>query len=353
MMNEKILKRLQQLIEIPSFSKEEKQTADYLVSELEDHGIFPERIGHNIIARNKFWESAKPVLLLNSHHDTVQPATSYTKDPFTAIIEDHKLYGLGSNDAGASLCALMQIFIDYYEKENLPFNLLFIASAEEEISGSGGIQKALKEMPDIWGAIVGEPTRMKAAVAERGLMVIDGESKGRSGHAARQEGHNAIYRAIEDIQIIRNLKFDRKSEFLPATQAVVTQIQAGTQHNVIPDRCHFVIDVRINDRYTNREIFEILQDAVSAKLKARSFRLNSSSLPKDHPLYQVVETLDLNPFGSATLSDQALMDFPSFKIGPGDSARSHTADEFVYISELEEGYQGYKNIIENLINRMS
>lgn len=353
MMIEKILHRLQHLITIPSFSKEEEHTARFLLSELKDHDIPAEQIGNNVIGKNKYWDETKPVLLLNSHHDTVRPAASYTKDPFEPVIENDKLFGLGSNDAGAALSTLMQIFIDYYTRRDLPFNLLFIASAEEEISGPGGIRKALDRLPPVWGAIVGEPTLMRAAVAERGLMVIDGESVGRSGHAARQEGVNALYLALESIEIIRNLTFDKKSEFLPDSQAVITQIEAGTQHNVIPDRCRFVIDVRINDLYTNREVFEILQNAVSARLTARSFRLNSSFLPKDHPLYHVVERLDLKPFGSATLSDQALMDFPSFKIGPGDSARSHTADEFVYIPEIEEGYRIYHSIIENLINHMS
>lgn len=348
-----ILTWLQHLITIPSFSKDEDKTAHYLSEILEEKGISPTRINHNLIGKSKYWNEEKPTLLLNSHHDTVKPVDSYTRDPFKATIEYDKLYGLGSNDAGLSLCCLMQIFIDYHHRQDLPFNLLFIASAEEEISGRNGVQLALENSPPIWGAIVGEPTLMKAAVAERGLMVIDGRSFGKSGHAARKEGVNAIDLAIEDIRTIQNLRFNKKSEFLPDTQAIVTQIEAGTQHNVIPDSCTFVIDVRVNDRYTNQEVFQILQEALKSELTARSFRLNSSSLPKDHPLYKVVEKLDLQPFGSPTLSDQALMDFPSLKIGPGDSARSHTADEFVFLHEIEEGYTGYKKIIENLIKVLS
>lgn len=344
---------LQHLITIPSYSKEEDQTADYLTRILEKEGIAISRIKNNLIGKSIYWDDKKPTLLLNSHHDTVKPVASYTRDPFEAKIEGNKLYGLGSNDAGASLCCLMQIFIDYHERKDLPFNLLFIASAEEEISGKNGIELVLQNLPPVWGAIVGEPTQMKAAVAERGLMVVDGKAYGKSGHAARKEGINAIDLAIDDIRIIQKLNFDKKSEFLPDTQAIVTQIEAGTQHNVIPDSCKFVIDVRINDQYSNQEVFQMLQDAVKSRLTARSYRLNSSLLPKDHALYKVVKNLNLEPFGSPTLSDQALMNFPSLKIGPGDSARSHTADEFVLLSEIEEGYSGYKNIIENLIKVLS
>lgn len=349
-MMETILARLQSLIAIPSLSQEEDKTADFIEQELINLRIIPERIGNNITARNKYWKQEIPVLILNSHHDTVKPTTSYTRDPFSSTVESGKLYGLGSNDAGGALCCLIQLFIDYYENEDLPFNLLLIASAEEEISGPHGIQSVLRAIPSPWCAIVGEPTLMKAAVAERGLMVVDGKSIGRAGHAARQEGENAIYKASEDIELIRKLKFDRKSHYLPDTQAVVTQIQSGSQHNVIPDSCTFVIDVRVNDRYTNEEVFSILDIATQSTLKARSYRLNSSFLPEDHPLSEVIDHLGIEKYGSPTLSDQALMDFPSLKIGPGDSARSHTADEYILLSELEEGYTIYRNIIETLKN---
>lgn len=350
---EAILKRLQDLISIPSLSKEEEKTAQYILDELSVSGIIAERIGNNILARHKYWNEGLPVLLLNSHHDTVKPVSSYTRDPFKPVVDSGRLYGLGSNDAGGSLCCLIQIFIDYYKVRDLPFNLLLIASAEEEISGAGGIQKALQHIPKPWGAIVGEPTLMNAAVAERGLMVIDGQAKGISGHAARQEGMNALYIACEDIESIRNIHFNRSSRYLPDTQAVVTQIKAGTQHNVIPDQCDFVIDVRINDQYQNKEVFDIINGVTKSTLTARSFRLNSSFLPETHPLFQAIRTLGIKTYGSPTLSDQALMDFPSLKIGPGNSARSHSADEYIEVQELRDGYTGYRAIIETLKKQMS
>lgn len=347
-----ILLRLQNLIKIPSYSREENETADFLEQDLRSRGIGVDRIANNILARNKYWKEEAPVLILNSHHDTVKPASSYTRDPFDPSVEAGKVYGLGSNDAGGALCCLIETFIDYYEEQSLPFNLMLIASAEEEISGPRGIQSVLQNIATPWGAIVGEPTRMQAAVAERGLMVVDGTAVGKAGHAARLEGKNALYIACDDIDIIRNLTFDRRSKYLPDTQAVVTQINAGSQHNVIPDRCTFVIDVRVNERYSNREVFQLLDEATSSKLEARSYRLNSSFLPEDHLLTRVIDDLGLHKFGSPTLSDQALMPFPSLKIGPGDSARSHTADEYIEIAELEEGYKTYKKIIESLINHM-
>lgn len=350
---EVILNRLQNLIGIPSFSKEEDKTAKYLLDELTNSGISAQRIGNNVLARQKYWKDELPVLMLNSHHDTVKPASTYTRDPFQPAIDSDRIYGLGSNDAGGALCCLIQVFIDYYEVSDLPFNLLLVASAEEEISGPGGIQKVLQNIPKPWGAIVGEPTQMNAAVAERGLMVIDGHASGISGHAARQEGTNALYIACEDIDKIRKLHFDLRSKYLPDTQAVVTQIKAGTQHNVIPDRCDFVIDVRINDLYHNKEVFDILNGVTKSHLEARSFRLNSSFLPESHPLFQAVQALGLETYGSPTLSDQALMDFPSLKIGPGNSARSHTANEYIEIQELNDGYIGYRTIIETLKKHMS
>ena len=348
-----ILTRLQKLISIPSFSKEEGKTAEFIFDDLHKAGIPAIAQGHNILAKNKYWKEEGPVLLLNSHHDTVKPASSYTRDPFEPSIESNKLYGLGSNDAGGSLCCLIQVFMDFYEKDDLPFNLLLVASAEEEISGPGGIQLALKDFKTPWGAIVGEPTRMKAAVAERGLMVIDGYARGIAGHAARNEGQNALYIACDDINKIRNFKFKKESRYLPNTQAVVTQIESGTQHNVVPDKCHFVVDTRINDRYSNEEVFNVLDNLSRSKLKARSYRLNSSFLPEHHPLFKAVQSLGIETYGSPTLSDQALMDFPSLKIGPGASARSHTADEYIEISELEEGYKGYRKLIESLKSKMT
>lgn len=348
-----ILTRLQNLIKIPSFSREENRTADYLALDLLRKGIESERVGNNVIAQNKYWKKDAPVLVLNSHHDTVKPASSYTRDPFEPAVDSGKLYGLGSNDAGGALCCLIETFIDYYDDQELPFNLLLVASAEEEISGAGGIQAVLDQRPLPWAAIVGEPTQMRAAVAERGLMVVDGIAIGVAGHAARLEGDNALYTACDDIEVIREMQFDRRSNYLPDTQAVVTQIEAGTQHNVIPDRCTFVIDVRVNDQYRNEEVFELLNNATKSTLQARSYRLNSSLLPDTHPLSRVITALGIEKFGSPTLSDQALMNFPSLKIGPGKSARSHTADEFIELSELEEGFRMYKKIIDALKKEMT
>ncbi|MBY5960115.1 M20/M25/M40 family metallo-hydrolase [Membranicola marinus] len=347
-----ILTRLQDLIAIPSYSKQEDQTAAYLYDDLTRAGVDVDQMGNNILARNLYWDDNRPVLVLNSHHDTVRPASTYTKDPFKPNLESDRLYGLGSNDAGGALCCLIQVFIDYYKATDLPFNLLLIASAEEEISGSGGIEAVLREIPTPWGAIVGEPTQMRAAVAERGLMVVDGHSAGVSGHAARQEGTNALYIALEDIHAIRHFTFTKESRYLPDTQAVVTQISAGTQHNVVPDRCDFVIDVRVNDQYTNEEVFQLLDGITQSTLTARSYRLNSSFLPEEHPLFQAIRSLNIPVYGSPTLSDQALMNFPSLKMGPGRSARSHTADEYIELSELEEGYVKYRAFIESLKNNL-
>ncbi len=348
-----ILRRLRGLIAIPSFSKQEDRTATYIYEELSELGINVTRQGNNILARNLYWNPEMPVLVLNSHHDTVKPAATYTRDPFRAIIESNRLYGLGSNDAGGALCCLIQVFIDYYKADDLPFNLLLIASAEEEISGPGGMEAVLREIPTPWGAIVGEPTQMRAGVAERGLMVVDGHATGVSGHAARKEGTNALYIACDDIELIRQHNFDKKSRYLPDTQAVVTQIKAGTQHNVVPDGCDFVVDVRVNDQYKNEEVLEILNGLTESTLKARSYRLNSSFLPDNHALFQAIRSLEIEAYGSPTLSDQALMNFPSLKIGPGKSARSHTADEFIDLNELEEGYSGYRNLIESLKNNLT
>ena len=315
---------LQQLIATPSFSREEEQTAAILSTFLTNKNIPLQRKGHNIWAKNKHWSSEKPVYLLNSHHDTVKPVKGWQRDPFSPDIENGKLYGLGSNDAGGSLVSLLATFIHFYDKE-LPFNLIFAASAEEEISGKSGIESLLPELNHIDAGIIGEPTQMHLAIAEKGLMVIDGEAKGQSGHAARNEGINALYIALEDIDILRNFEFEKSSELLEKVKISVTQIEAGTQHNVVPDSCKFVIDVRTNEAYSNEEVFKILQTRVQSELKARSFRLNSSRIEKTHPFVQSGLHLGRTCYGSPTLSDQALMRFPTLKMGCGKSARSHTA----------------------------
>lgn len=339
---------LTQLIATPSLSREEQATGDLLEAFLKKNGVSPERIGNNILARSKKWSPTKPTILLNSHHDTVKPASGYTKDPFKPEISNGKLYGLGSNDAGGSLVALIATFLHLHEQD-LPYNLLFVASAEEEISGPNGIAKVREQIAPIALGIIGEPTQMRMAIAEKGLMVIDGEAKGESGHAAREEGINALYIAIKDIDWIKNHQFEKVSDVLGKTKMTVTQIQAGTQHNVVPDKCTFVIDVRTNEEYSNQEVFDILQQHTESELTARSFRLNSSKIALSHPIIQRGLSLGLSYFGSPTLSDQALLPFTTLKIGCGKSARSHTANEFIYLKEIEEGVAIYLQLLNALI----
>ncbi|MEN0050577.1 MAG: M20 family metallo-hydrolase [Bacteroidota bacterium] len=345
----KYVSLLQKMIVTPSLSKEEEKTADLIQQFLQAENILMNRLKNNIWITNKCFDSNKSTILLNSHHDTVKPAASYTRNPYNASIENGKLYGLGSNDAGGALVTLLATFLYFYEREDLSYNLVFVASAEEEISGKNGIALVLPELGDIAVGIVGEPTQMQMAVAEKGLMVIDGTAKGKSGHAAREEGENAIYKAIQDVDYIKNLQLEKTSALLGATKMTVTQISAGTQHNVVPDECRFVIDVRTNECYSNQEVFDILQKNTKSELQARSFRLNSSSILLDHALVERGKKLGLTHYGSPTLSDQSLMSFPTLKIGPGDSARSHTADEFIYIQEMEEAFEIYKQLLENLV----
>ena len=346
-LQEEAIDLLQQLIETPSLSRQEDQTAQLLFDFLQQAQVDVQRFKNNIYARSKNWQADKPVLLLNSHHDTVKAAKGWQRDAFTATLEGEQLFGLGSNDAGASLVGLMATFRYFYDRP-LPVNLIFAASAEEEISGPNGIAALLPELGPIDAALVGEPTEMEMAIAEKGLMVIDGEAIGQSGHAARDEGINALYIALEDIQKIKDFAFEEISPSLGSTKATVTQIEAGSQHNVVPDRCRFVIDVRINECYSNQRAFELLDDLTQSQLKARSYRLNSSSIPADHPLVLSGKKLGKQTYGSPTLSDQALMPFPSLKMGIGDSARSHTADEFIYLSEIKAGIEDYILLLENL-----
>lgn len=341
---------LKNLIATPSFSREEAPAAERVAAFFEAKNIPFQRHLNNLWAKNCHWQEGKPVLLLNSHIDTVKPATGWQRDPFhPGVEEDDILYGLGSNDAGGPLASLLATFTHFYERSDLPVNLIMAATAEEEISGANGIAALLPELGQIDFAIVGEPTQMRMAIAEKGLMVIDGEARGVAGHAAREEGVNAIYIALEDIQLIRNLELDRVSPLLGKVKMSVTQIEAGKQHNVVPDSCRFVIDVRTNECYRNEEVFDLLQSKVQSTLKARSFRLNSSGIALEHPLVQSGLQLGLPYFGSPTLSDQALMPFPSLKIGPGDSARSHTADEYIRLSEIRAGIDCYIQLIEGIL----
>ncbi len=343
-----IIQLLQSIIATPSFSKEENDTALLIENFLYTQKISFSRSGNNIWAQNKYFKKELPTILLNSHHDTVKPVQGWTRDPFSPDIVDGKLFGLGSNDAGASLVSLLATFIHFYNRKDLKNNFIWAATAEEEISGRNGIESILSQLPKIDVGIVGEPTLMQPAVAEKGLMVIDAKAIGKAGHAARNEGINAIEIAMSDIEKIKNLVFDRPSEWLSPNKLTVTQIMAGTQHNVVPDKCEFVIDVRTNDRYSNQEVFEILKSNLKSELTARSFRLNASSITVTHPIVQRCIEMGLKCYGSPTLSDQSLMPFPTLKIGPGDSARSHTADEFIYLSEIEDAIKKYILILENL-----
>ena len=346
-MKQQAIQLLKELIEMPSFSREEDKTAKIINDFLQDFGVKTSRKFNNIWCKSKRYDTAKPTVLLNSHHDTVKPVKGWQRNPFAASVENGKLYGLGSNDAGASLVSLMATFLHFYDVD-LPFNLIFAASAEEEISGRNGIAAIKDDFGKIDGGIVGEPTQMRMAIAEKGLMVVDGMAHGKAGHAAREEGVNALYIALQDINFIRNYEFAEVSELLGKTKISVTQIEAGTQHNVVPDACKFVIDIRTTEKHTNRGVFEFLQKNTQSELKARSFRLNSSGIALSHPLVKSGLNLGLEYFGSSTLSDQALMDFPTLKMGVGKSKRSHTADEFIYLKEIENGIDLYVDFIKKI-----
>jgi acetylornithine deacetylase len=347
MMSE-IVALLKNLIQTPSFSKEEKSTADIIEHFLIRRGISVQRIKNNVIAFGKFSDTNKPWMLLNSHHDTVRPNASWTKDPFDPQVEQGRLYGLGSNDAGGALVSLLATFLHYYDVET-QYNLCFVASAEEEISGAAGIELALKDLPNFALGIVGEPTKMQMAIAEKGLMVLDCEARGRSGHAAREEGVNAIYKALDDIRWIKDFRFPEESATLGPVKMSVTVVQAGRQHNVVPDSCRFTIDVRSTDRYSNDDILAILKQHMAAEITPRSTRLQPSGIDPQHPVVLSAQRMGLHCYGSPTCSDQALMPFPTVKIGPGDSARSHTADEYICLEELEEAIDIYQKLLSPLL----
>lgn len=345
---EQAIDLLRQLISIQSFSREEDRTAELISNMLKSEGVDFERKGHNVWAYNQHFDPAKPTILLNSHHDTVKPNAGYTRDPFVPEIIDGKLYGLGSNDAGGCLVSLMQVFLHFHSLEDLPFNLVYTATAEEEISGRGGVESILSELPEIHLGIVGEPTEMAMAVSEKGLMVLDCMVKGKAGHAARSTGVNAIYEAMEDLEWVRNFKFPKVSEHLGPIKMTVTVINAGSQHNVIPDRCSYVIDVRPTDAYTNSETLEMIKKHLKAEVKERSLRLNPSAIAKDHIALKAATALGIEQFGSPTTSDQAVMDFPTVKMGPGRSQRSHTPDEFIFVNEIEQGIDEYIRLIDKI-----
>jgi len=340
---------LQQLISIPSFSKEEEKTANLLMGFFKHHGMEATRKGNNVWAKNKFFDPAKPTILLNSHHDTVKPNPAYTRDPFWADIEDGKLYGLGSNDAGGPLVSLIMTFFYFYNEQNLKYNLVMAATAEEEISGTNGIELIWNDLPKIDFAIVGEPTLTDIAIAEKGLLVLDCVAKGKAGHAAREEGVNAIYQSLKDIEWFRTFQFPKVSDSLGKVKMSVTVIHAGQAHNQVPPECKFTVDVRVTDAYTLEEVLDIINHHVSCEVMPRSMRLRPSGVPEDHPLVTVGKSLGKKLYGSPTTSDQALIPVPSIKMGPGDSARSHSADEFIFVNEVEEGIDSYISLLEKII----
>jgi acetylornithine deacetylase len=332
----------------PSFSREEHDVARIIRTFLTERGIAYSVKGNNTWVRNRHWQVGKPVLLLDSHIDTVRPVASWTEEPFGARVDGDRIIGLGSNDAGASVVTLLAVFMHYCDSAALPWNLLFAASCEEEISGTNGLASILDELGPLDLAIVGEPTQMQLAIAEKGLMVLDCIARGITGHAARKEGVNALYKALDDINRLRNFRFPQSSELLGDVKISVTQIHAGTQHNVVPDTCTFVVDVRTNEHYSNRQALEIISGLLDSEVAARSLRLNSSGISRHAPIVRCATALGIPCYGSPTTSDQALLHCPSVKIGPGDSARSHTANEYIRIPEIDQGFETYIKLLDNL-----
>lgn len=342
-----IIQLLKRLIATPSISREETAAADVLEEFVNDCKLQYTRHGNNLLLTNGDISPTRPTVLLNAHIDTVRPSASWSRDPFVPAVEGDRLYGLGSNDDGGGLVALLQAYRILVADKNTPYNIIYLASCEEEVSGANGISSVLPLLPKIDFAIVGEPTGMQPAIAEKGLMVIDGTAHGKAGHAARNEGVNAIYEALDDFCWLRDYKFKKESPLLGAVKMTLTVVNSGTQHNVIPDECRFVIDVRSNELYTNQELFDIIRQHLKSEVKARSFRLNSSSISTDHPLVQRCLQMGMSPFGSPTLSDQALMPFPSLKLGPGQSSRSHMADEYICLSEISDAIETYVKLLSH------
>lgn len=340
---------LKQLIATPSFSREEDKTAELLISFFQQQGITTHRKGNNVWAVNQHFDTSKPSILLNSHHDTVKPNPGYTRDPFAPTIEDGKLYGLGSNDAGGPLVSLIATFLNFHDRKDLTYNIVFVASAEEEISGTNGIELIWSELPAIDFAIVGEPTLTDIAIAEKGLLVLDCVSKGKAGHAAREEGINAIYEALKDIGWFRNYRFPKISSSLGEIKMSVTVINAGQAHNQVPADCKFTVDIRVTDAYSLEEVLETVKQNVTCSVNARSLRLKSSGVSENHPVVRAGRKIGKKLYGSPTTSDQALIPVPSIKMGPGDSARSHSADEFIYTKEIEEGINSYISLLSEII----
>ena len=348
-LSSKAIELLKQLITIPSFSREEHNTAAAMEAFFAQEGIPTQRKGNNVWALNKYFDASKPTLLLNSHHDTVKPNSQYTRNPFEASIAEEKLYGLGSNDAGGPLVSLIATFLHFYAKEHLKYNIVLAATAEEEISGTEGIESIWPLLPKIDFAIVGEPTLCEMAIAEKGLMVLDCVAHGKAGHAAREEGINAIYEAIEDINWFRSYQFPKVSATLGPVKMSVTILQAGQQHNVVPAECRFTVDVRLTDAYSMEEVLATIKTHCKSEINPRSIRLKPSGIARDHPLVVAAKKFNIKLYGSPTTSDQALIPTPSVKIGPGDSARSHSADEFIYVKEIQQGIEMYVRLLNEIV----
>ncbi|MBL7849281.1 MAG: M20 family metallo-hydrolase [Cyclobacteriaceae bacterium] len=339
---------LQQLIATPSFSREEDKTAAILEAFLQSHGAIPKRKGNNVWAVGKSYDPSKPTLLLNSHHDTVKPNPGYTRDPFQPAIEGGKLFGLGSNDAGGAAVALTAAFLQLHDRPDLSHNLVLAITAEEEISGANGIESLWHDLPRIDCAIVGEPTQMDVAVSEKGLMVLDCVATGKAGHAAREEGENAIYKALADIEWFRTYVFPTTSSTLGPVKMSVTVIQAGQAHNQVPAECRFTVDVRVTDAYTLEEVLSTIRQHVASQVTPRSLRMRPSGIPDNHPLVVAARARGKKCYGSPTTSDRALIPVPSVKMGPGDSGRSHSADEYIFVEEIADGIRGYLELIQAL-----
>lgn len=340
---------LKSLIQTPSFSREEDKTADIIGCFLSEKGVHFSRKGNNIWAKNRFFDPGKPTILLNSHHDTVKPNKNYTHDPFQAFEKDGKLFGLGSNDAGGALVSLTAVFLCFYDRKNLKYNLILSATAEEEISGDQGVVSILENLEPVDFAVVGEPTLMQLAIAEKALLVVDCTARGTPSHAAHPNEDNAIYKAVKDIQWVESYVFPKVSKWLGKVKMTTTVIHAGELHNQVPAICNFTIDVRVTDQYSTEEVYKTIQDNLKSEVKARSLQRDSSSLPEDHPFVVAGKSLGRTCYGSPTSSDQALIPYPSIKIGPGDSTRSHTADEFIYLKEIKEGIALYIKIFTQLL----
>lgn len=348
-LKEKAINLLRKLIACPSISREEQGTASILEEFYTAHSLPYFRKQNNLWLYNKYYRTDLPTILLNSHHDTVKPNPGYTRDPFSPDIVDGILYGLGSNDAGGCLVALIATFLHFYDRDDLKYNICLATTAEEEISGRNGLELILPDLCDLDFALVGEPTLLELAIAEKGLMVLDCKVKGKAGHAAREEGDNALYKALQDIEWFRTFRFPKESEVFGQVKMSVTVIQAGSQHNVVPDICEFTVDVRVTDAYKNEEVLDIIRQHVGCEVVPRSVRLKPSSIEKSHPIVQAGIAMGKSTYGSPTTSDQALLSIPSLKSGPGDSARSHMADEYIYVSEIEDGIDYYIALLESTL----